>query len=357
MKGNRLKILIHLTFWAVLLILPWFMVSGNLEQPGYFEGRYYIRVVSGGILFYITYLWLVPELYLTNRKVHFFVAVTLLIVTLYGASDFLSHWIFPDDELMRRLDRIREKMASEGMDFKGPPPPFRYLNALITSTLVAGIAMGLRIAEAYTEKEKQNQELEKARLAADLGLLKSQISPHFFFNTLNNIYVLTESNSPDAGTAILKLSKMMRYVLYESGPGLTTLGEEIGFMNHYIDLMRLRLTDKVNIKVDFRPHSEEIPVTPLIFISLIENAFKHGISYREPSFINISLHSTPDEIRFTCSNSRHPRPENPDDVRSGIGLGNIRKRLSLIYPDRHQLLISEDAAVYNVSLTIQPNPK
>ncbi|NTW24580.1 MAG: histidine kinase [Lentimicrobium sp.] len=353
MKGNKLKILIHLAFWTMVIILPWFMMSGNLEQPGFFEGRYYIRILNGGLLFYLTYFYLVPEFYLKDQKLKFYLYTAAVIAVIFGATELLSQWLFPDDLLRQRMDLIREKLVDEGVEFHAPSASMRYVNSIFVSVLISAFAMGLRITGAYAEKEKQNRELEKEKLASDLGLLKSQVSPHFFFNTLNNIYALTETSSPDAGNAILKLSKMMRYVLYDSEQGSTTLAHEISFMNHYIDLMRLRLSEKVHINVDFRPHSVDISLPPMIFISFIENAFKHGVSYREPSYIDISLRTTPEQLHFTCRNSNFGHGNEQKGVHSGIGLENIRRRLALLYQDKHTLLINETQAAFEVNLTIQ----
>jgi two-component system, LytTR family, sensor kinase len=355
MKGNKLKIMLHLAFWAVVIILPWFMISGNLEQPGFFEGRYYLRLLNGGLLFYLTYFFLVPRLFLNNRKQYFYISVLLAIGILFGATELMSNWLFPDDLLIQRMDLIREKIAAEGFKFNGPSPSMRYVNSIFASILVAALAMGLRVTEAYSEKEKQNRELEKEKLTADLGLLKNQVSPHFFFNTLNNIYALIESGSADAGTAVLKLSKMMRYVLHDSEQNKVSLDQEMAFMNHYIDLMRLRLSEKVKISVDFRPHSGEIGIPSMIFISFIENAFKHGVSYREPSFIEISLKTSATELIFSCINSRFTEQDHNAAESSGIGLENVKKRLDLIFPGKHKLDISETPATFSVLLTINLN--
>lgn len=354
MKGTKLILVIHLAFWAMVIALPWFMMSGNIEQPGFFEGRYYLRLLSGGLLFYITYLYLVPRFYLNNRRAEFYLAVSVSILFFLGATELLSQWLFPDDLLRQKIDLITQKLASEGIQFHAPPPSLRYFNAALISVLIAIFALGLRLTRAYSEKEKQNRELEKEKLASELGLLKSQVSPHFFFNTLNNIYALTESGSPEAGNAVLKLSKMMRYVLYESEQQTnTTLDQEISFMNHYIDLMRLRLNEKVNISVDFRPHKSDIQIPPMIFISFIENAFKHGISYRDNSFVQITLKSAPETITFTCSNSNFSKKSTQGDIHSGIGLENIRKRLNLLFPDTHALSISNTPEKFEVNLRIQ----
>ncbi len=356
MRKKNIKLMVHIAFWAIVIILPWFILTGNLESPGFFEGRYYLHLAGGGFLFYITYYWLGPAFYLNNQKIIFFLLAILMVIMSQVAIGSLSQIIFPEDMLHERLDIIRDKLAAEGIDFRGPPKWTQILNSSFTSFLVISVALGIRISEAYNTKEEQNRELERAKLSADLSLLKNQVNPHFFFNTLNNIYALTEANSPYAGMAVLKLSKMMRYVITESEQGNITLDQELAFMNNYIDLMRLRISEKVKISVDFRPHSSEIIIPPMLFISFIENAFKHGISYLQDSYINISLKSTEDDLTFVCINSKVRLPVAQKDECQGIGLNNVKKRLMLLYPENHSLQIEENDETYSVTLTLKPMP-
>ena len=356
MRKNKLRLLIHLSFWAMAIVLPWIMMSGNIEEPGFFEGRYYLRMFNFGLLFYLTYFYLAPKFYLKDQKLKFFLSIVVAIGVFYSLTQLLSQWFFPDDLLHQRIELITKILTNEGIQFHAPPPAMRTINSIFAFSLVSVLALGLRVTTAYADKEKQNRELEKEKLASELGMLKSQVSPHFFFNTLNNIYALTEAGSPDAGDAVLKLSKMMRYVLYESEQKKNaTLDQEISFMNHYIDLMRLRLNEKVKISVDFSPHAADIQVSPMIFISFIENAFKHGISYRDDSFVDISLKSTAETLIFKCRNSNFSKKTESADVHSGIGLENIRKRLALLYPGKHMLTINETPEVFDVNLLIQLN--
>lgn len=185
-----------------------------------------------------------------------------------------------------------------------------------------------------------------------MAFLKNQISPHFFFNTLNNIYSLISINTHDSQEAVLKLSKLMRYLLYESEHGKTLLSSEIEFMNNYIDLMRLRVTDKVELKVNFPEKYENHSIPPLLFISFIENAFKHGISYREKSFVHIELSIEKEGLTFRCSNSLVRANEAAKAEHSGIGLENVRKRLALLYPGSHQLKAGKKETSYEVELKI-----
>jgi len=212
------------------------------------------------------------------------------------------------------------------------------------------------LAERIHKLLEQQKELEKEKLNSELAFLKNQVSPHFFFNTLNNIYALIEVNSNNAQEAVLKLSKLMRYLLYESEQGETQLDSEIDFMNHYIDLMKLRLSPKVDLQVDLPTENTNKKVPPLLFIPFIENAFKHGISYREKSLIHISLKMDDDKIVFSCNNSLgKPSEEKPVENHSGIGLENVKKRLNLLFPAKHKLNIDQTNNEYIVYLEIVIN--
>jgi len=203
------------------------------------------------------------------------------------------------------------------------------------------------------ENEKQRKELEKERLNSELAFLKNQISPHFFFNTLNNIYSLVQINTDDAQKSILKLSKLMRYLLYETEHGNIQLSQEIEFMMNYLDLMKLRLTQKVELSVSFPVKYKDISIPPLLFIPFIENALKHGVSYRDRSFIHILMEVNDQEIIFSCSNSIVTKTEETAD--SGIGLENIKKRLALLFPLKHSLKITQADASFQVDLRINLN--
>jgi two-component system, LytTR family, sensor kinase len=222
-------------------------------------------------------------------------------------------------------------------------------NFFITSFLVSGFAVGIRYAESAVRKEEEIKELEKEKLNSELALLKNQVSPHFFFNTLNNIYSLIEINGKDAQEAVLSLSKMMRYMLYESEQGNTRLSREIEFMKGYIDLMKLRLSDRVRLTVSFPEDYADQDVPPLLFIPFIENAFKHGVSAAGSSFIDIALGVEDGMITFIAANSISGRDPDGPQVASGIGLDNVRKRLALLYPGRHDLRIDRQESAIQLN--------
>lgn len=266
----------------------------------------------------------------------------------YGAGDQESYRQPPpppdeDERRSRPRSEIRRIFR---------PFPFHVYNYALAAVFFTFFSLGLKVLERHDKVEKKHKELEKEKLNSELALLKNQISPHFFFNTLNNIYSLIAINTQDSQEAVLKLSRLMRYLLYESEQGKTQLSNEIEFMNNYIDLMRLRMSDKISLSVVFPEQYEDIAVPPLLFIPFIENAFKHGITYRDKSYIKISMKLENKVILFQCSNSIGKKTGNEEDQYNGIGLENVTKRLKLLFPDKHVLKIDKTDHDFHVFLEI-----
>lgn len=199
------------------------------------------------------------------------------------------------------------------------------------------------------EQWKWFRSLQHEKSAAELALLKSQINPHFFFNTLNNLHALTANQAKEAPEVIVKLSEMMRYTIYEGKKEKVPVSEEVSYLQHYIELHEIRQHQKVNIKfVD--EVAEGVMVSPLLFIVLLENAFKHGAErLLTDAFIEVQLKATPAQIHFEIRNNFDPE-EQP--FAPGIGLANLRRRLELVYTEQHQLLLSSDNNIFNAILTI-----
>jgi LytS/YehU family sensor histidine kinase len=198
--------------------------------------------------------------------------------------------------------------------------------------------------------ERRMIALEGQSLQAEMEALKYQINPHFFMNTLNNIHALIDIDSEAAKTTVIELSKMMRYVLYDSENQVTDLVNDVNFVEHYIALMRIRYTDDVDIRLDVQnPLPVGVKVPPLLLIVFVENAFKHGVSYTQPSHVYMSLSCHDGKTHFQVRNSRHPSVDAP---RGGVGLENVRKRLDLIYDGNYSLSIDDNADEYVVNLSI-----
>lgn len=356
-------ILLHLFVWATVFILPAYLlfVDSNFDKG--FLWRNYIQIAVYAIIFYINYLWLIPRFFYTNhRAVYFMYASLLLIVTTAVIS--YANPMFPREpkpeagaemrkppDYLQKPPEFRNKMPLEMKRIR-PSNVFPAYNFLLTGLLISGIALGLSFSDQATEKEKQRKEAEKEKLNTELAFLKNQINPHFFFNTLNNIYSLVQISVGDGQKAILQLSKLMRYLLYETEKGSIRISQEIDFIKTYIELMKLRLTSKVELDIQFPESYPDTMISPLLFLPFIENAFKYGVSNRTPSFIKINLEINGNELHFECHNSLTGTPEQLNASHQGIGLDNVRKRLSLLYPGKHDLNVYNDETAFHVILKL-----
>ena len=232
------------------------------------------------------------------------------------------------------------------------PPPIigeRDILAILVLILMFGANLGIKGYFRSRDDRKRLAELEKENLEQQLAYLRYQINPHFFMNTLNNIHALIDIDPAKAQETVVELSKMMRYVLYEGDRQGVPLTKEVAFVHTYIKLMQLRYSDKVRITLDLPSEVPDRTIPPLILISFIENAFKHGVSYQRESFIGVKMAVEGDALRFECRNSKAGKP---NQEKGGVGLTNVRKRLDLLYSDNYTLSIHDDADVYTVELNI-----
>jgi LytS/YehU family sensor histidine kinase len=265
---------------------------------------------------------------------------------------YINEHVFFEQEHEQQMEKIMEEINKGKEHVKPPIRQFKIYYYFYTSILVCGFSLGLGVLEKLSQNEKERKDLEKEKLNSELAFLKNQISPHFFFNTLNNIYSLIGIDTTEAQEAVLKLSKLMRYLLYESEHGESKLEDEISFMNHYIDLMKLRLNDKVELSVSFPENTDDLCIPPLLFIPFVENAFKHGISYREHSFIDIKMIVEGTQVSFLVKNSIGTSSHAGDGQYSGIGLKNVKKRLNLLFPGSHNLKIKKAPDTFSVDLQL-----
>jgi len=220
--------------------------------------------------------------------------------------------------------------------------------AFIVVMLMIGLNLGVKYYQRYHEERERLVSLEKENLEQQLEYLKYQISPHFFMNTLNNIHALVDIDPEEAKVTIEELSKMMRYVLYEGNKKFIPLEREVLFITNYVSLMKIRYTDKVKINMSMPEQVPDIQVPPLLFITFIENAFKHGVSYQQESLIDITLKTDNGRVVFGCKNSKKP----VDDEHGGVGMENTKKRLDLLYGDSYRLDVSDEEKYYEVTLVL-----
>ncbi|MCX6309201.1 MAG: histidine kinase, partial [Bacteroidia bacterium] len=233
-------------------------------------------------------------------------------------------------------------------DKPAPIPPYAQL--LMYSLLIIGVDTGLLFSKKWYENEENKYLLETKNAEMQLEMLRNQVSPHFFMNTLNNIYALIDCDTPKAKEAVMKLSKLMRYMLYENEHKKVKISKEFEFIKSYIDLMKLRYAENVSILLHLPDEMNEVEIPPMLFICYIENAFKHGVSYQQESFITIQFEQLEDRLHFMATNSKQPETEKL--LTGGLGLINNENRLKLLYADHYMLSITSTDRIYNVSLEI-----
>ncbi|WP_314711964.1 histidine kinase [Prevotella pallens] len=228
----------------------------------------------------------------------------------------------------------------------------------IILVLMFGMNLGVKLFFKYNDDQKKLHDLEKKNLEQQLISLKYQINPHFFMNTLNNIHALVDIDPEKAKWAIIVMSKMMRYILYEGNNTFIPLQKESDFIHSYISLMRMRYTETVKINLNIQKQFPVGEIPPLLLVCFVGNAFKYGISYQHISTIDISLSVENDKIKFCCINSKQSETE---CEKGGVGLKSVQQRLNLIYPNRHKLVIDDGEKTYSVwlelSLTNKKNDK
>ena len=224
----------------------------------------------------------------------------------------------------------------------------------VVSTMVALLMMGMNLGVKLFFKSERDaselQEAERQNLEAQLAYLRYQVNPHFYMNTLNNIHALVDIDPERAKTTVVELSKMMRYILYDGERNGVSLKREIQFLDNYVRLMRLSYTSSVRIDVEAPETVADRHIPPLVLIIFVENAFKHGISYSEDSFVEVKVAVNGERLVFCCRNSKHH--STGTDAKGGVGLVNVRRRLDLLYGDRYALYVDDSDGEYGVRLEL-----
>lgn len=297
------------------------------------------------LLFLINNNILIPRLLLRNKLLLYFLSTACVVIAL---------WIYQYFDFMYTLESMPKGMRPVPHPHFKPLLPLPLFLDFTYALLVVGcnLAVALMFQRYYDKLERES--LMKANAENQLAYLKEQINPHFYMNMLNNIHGMIEIDPEKAQAMVIDMSHLMRYMLYESSKPMISLSEEIAFLRNYLNLMRQRFPEKL-VSITSRFPSEQeiagISLPPLLFLVFIENAFKHGISYREPSFVAVDMMVSDGTLQFNCMNSNHSK-QSESIEQIGIGLNNIRRRLALIYGKEVTLSLSEHDSTYTVNLTI-----
>ena len=343
--NKRIIILAHIAVWAVLFLLPLTFLS---RFSSFSFLQYLMSSMSPMLMmvvFYTNYLWLTPRYFVMGKHRYYWIFNIVMVIAL---GIFLHYWVgFTHSYFGGHGPHHYEPRLFDILLF--------ILRDIANLAIAAAIATALVLAMRWQKTESARKDAEAARTQAELSNLRSQVNPHFLLNTLNNIYALTAFDAAKAQEAIQELSRMLRHILYDNQQSTVPLQDEIEFLENYVKLMRLRLPDTVEVNCQFSVYHPQLPVAPMIFISLVENAFKHGISPTEPSFIHISMvESDTHSITFSIENSNHPKTAS-DHSGHGIGLQQVQRRLDLSYPHRYtwQRGVSTDGNTYHSDITLQ----
>lgn len=336
-RGNQ--VVVHSVAWAVIFILPFLgaLITGNLPTANQYLNFVIVPIVMIA-LFYLNYCIYVDR-WLFNRKVWKYVLVNLATIVVVMVATELWHRCFHPVDVPHHDP---ERPARIGF----------YVSQLVSMLMIVLLSIAIKTTGRWYRSQAALQALERERSEAELKNLKSQLNPHFLFNTLNNIYVLTAIDPTKAQYAIHSLSGLLRYVLDQNSGDSIALSKELDFTRSYIDLMKLRLSEEqTDLSVNIDAGNESYRIAPLTFISLIENAFKHGISPTEHSFIDIDIKVVAGLLVCRISNSNFPK-QTTDRSGSGIGLDNLKRRLELLYKGEYTFDVSSDAKTYTTLLTI-----
>ncbi len=349
MKAQRLidRLYNWLTLRPVYHVIFWLVLFGLSLSLGYQKSQDFSLILSNelinlfffAVLVYFNLLYLIPN-YLARN-----VLLYLSLVLAAGAV------VTPIEALVIYLK------FSGSPDFNADILLFQR-NLFLGNIMVTMLSTILRVITDWWRYQREKQTLQTQTIQSELRFLKSQINPHFLFNTLNNLYALTLKKSDKAPEIVLKLSEIMRYMLYECNEKWVLLSKEIQYIHNYLDLERLRQSGTTDIRFTTEGHISEQLVAPLLFVPFLENSFKHGLNHhmRGGGYVHIQLRVQGDDLEFTIENSKVeglPRQEHPRS--GGIGLVNVRQRLKILYPEKYTLEVLDEPHRYTVTLMLQLN--
>ncbi len=315
-------VVVHVIVWLYIFLSPLIYQPPRLRT---FEHLLHPMLfnISLCVVFYVNYFILAEKYYLRKKYTRFVLTNIGLLVFLAGIEQ-ISNYLLP-------IDPFEPKVV---MNFHRQM--LMQMRGMISYAAIAAFAVLMTFGMKWRRAESVIKEIELQKTESEIKALKYQINPHFLLNTLNNIYALTGMDTNRAQTAIQQLSHLLRYLLYDTEAPKVSLRSEIAFLKNYIELMRIRLDKSVEVVFTTDvPPKEDYNIAPLIFVSLVENAFKHGIRPLHKSWVHINLTANNDGIHFKCSNSNFPKDKS-DKTPSGIGLQQVKRRLELSYPNHFQ---------------------
>ncbi len=343
-KRKNWFLLLSCFVWALVFLGPYLR---NMDETGEMGKTRMIGDWLFLVVFFIVFLIniyiLVPRFLFKNKQSQY-VGIVVVILIIITVIDIILH------QGMRPPNA--PDIGNHISEFRRGSILGTIFNNIITGILIIGTSAAFKLQDKLLAEEKLRKDSEKEQLRTNLALLRHQVSPHFFMNTLNNIHTLIETDAGKAQSAVERLSVLMRYLLYDSAHNTINLKKEIEFIHSFISLMQLRHSDEVEVKVLIPDQIPDIQIPPMLFISLIENAFKHGTCYPLKSYISFELKLDKTSLRCIIKNSKHHKAGNYHGEYSGIGLENIKESLQLLYQNDYQLDIFDKENDFEVRLSL-----
>ena len=384
---NRLfNIGLHIAVWTCFLFFPFFIYRIRIQHPWFFAREIVDNLFLIGV-FYLNFYFLIPRFF-TVKKIAYYLSFVLLSLVFVIVQQAVSEYAFwkvyaKEDMALRQPGQVEQRMPPPpgyhyyhdrphgGVDFRERPPlvfddgsvdgkiptfvDYILFPEILRKTVFAALLMlfmsgFIKIAQEWFKSEQQREALKLENLNAELKFLKSQINPHFLFNCLNTIYSLAHKHSAQTEHANIKLSTIIRYMIYESNEDKVQLQQELQYLEDYIDIQRLRLPEDIVVDYAVQGNPAGLRIEPMLLVPFVENAFKHGISYAEPSFIAIAVAVERNQVRLVVENAVFKQRV---AEKGGIGLQNVKKRLELLYTEDHELEITEAENQFIVDLKIE----
>ena len=334
--------LVYLILWIIVFSMPVFLSIGG-NQIDWIRVQHEIIRMFPFFLIFLIHNFLLFRFFRGKKYVNYVVLTLILISTMSYVASFNA-------EIFRIIDipvpqGPRPRPSNRQIDFFN-----KFFYNLIFSILIVGFNNAFKIMTYWFDEKRNSEKLAKQKVQAELEMLRNQISPHFLMNTLNNIHALIDYDTKIAKDSVIRLSKMMRVLLYETENSNYSFSKEISFLNDYIALMKIRLSENAKVEFEFSDKNTDFPIPPLLFVSFVENSFKHGILASGDSFIDIKFNFVDDNLYFEISNSVSQTTKLIES--SKIGLENSRRRLDAVYGSNYNLEILEKQDSFTVKLKI-----
>ena len=342
MKQSKGPLILHSLYWTVIFFIIILDVFIGSQKHG--VKHYMIALILFGIinvsLFYINYLILIPQLIKTKKR--YFLYILAFILLLGGSA--LIKTVIAVLNPKEMLDYVKMEDGKKTL-----PADYYFFVQLFLCGFFLVSSCIIKFAADWFSSERIQRNLESERREMELQFLKSQLNPHFLFNSLNNIYSLAYQKSDKTADAIMKLSEIMRYMIYESNTPTVALSKEVDYLTSYIELQKIRFKDGAYIELTLNGEIDNQKIVPLMLISFVENAFKHGVVTDPAEPVKINIIANQKILHFSVVNKKNQQNK---DAQGGVGLTNVERRLQLVYPDSYKLNVVNSATHYTCELMI-----